>query len=346
MPSEELRKLTEELIIKEKWSDFLKRFIDVLKINMFIVDYEGQAIIPPGQNGDRGRYGGEFLEKTFKFDLSGQKSNLIEGFKTSGSYLESVDSLNLHTFAIPVKADKGRIIAYMIAGPVILNKRDSTEFYIDRSQRLGLDYADFLGVIQEVRVVSFVSIKAILDLLSEVVRDIVQLNLEKKTLHQKRFDKNILPKEIVDAAKGLYSKIHLDELLITILDTALNLTQAECGSIMFLDEKSHKLSIKVSRGIDETFVRKARIKVGEGVAGMAADKNESFMISGVKAESRIKPFLKRPEIKQAAVIPLSAKDKVFGVLNIHTKKENGHIFETEEKLHNFSRLISAAITSL
>src|SRR3989338_6637382 len=289
--------LKDELIgDKDKWFDFLRRFVDVLRINIFIVDEEGRMLIPPYRNGGR-MYGGEFLASTFNFDFSGKKSEFWKKFEKTGPYLEAKDVFDFRVFAIPLVVDKDHALAHIIVGPVILTKRLESEEYLKIANQLNLKNDRLWDVISEIRVISFVAIKGILDLLSVVFKDVVELNLEKKRLYATRFNRKILPKEISDAAQEMYMDIHLDELLVTILDMALNLTKDECGSIMVLDEKSGELTIKVSRGLGEGEVRRAPLKLGEGISGLSAQENVSFVISGGKVDSRIQHLLKRPEIK-------------------------------------------------
>jgi len=348
MDDSQKRKLLEDLVARDKWSDFLRRFVDVLKINIFVVDFQGHLLIPPCLDGDRPKFGSSFLGTSFAFDFTAQKSNLIEKFQKTGHYWEAKDPFDLCAYAIPIRTRNGtdETIAYMVVGPVILNKKDDVTHYRAVASTLALDVDETLDAINEIRVASFVSIKSILDLLSGVVKDIVELGVEKKKLHQKRFRKEILPKELSDIAQDLYAAIKLDELLVTILDAALGLTGAESGSIMFLDESKKELSIKVSRGIEKSIARKAHQKVGEGLAGIAVKENESFMISGTKGDNRIRHLLKRPDIFQSAVIPLSSQNRVFGVLNLHTKNREGKILENENNLQHFSKLISTAIHSI
>lgn len=335
----------DQLMDKDKWFDFLRRFVDVLRINVFIVDQEGRMLIPPYRNGER-RYGSDFLATTFGFDFSGRKSEFWKRFEKSGAYLEAKDAFDFRVFAIPVIVDKNEPLAYAIVGPVILNKRLEMDEYVNIANRVNLKNDQFLDIVNEVRVVSFVAIKGILDLLSEVIKDVIELNLEKKRLHETRFNREILPKEVSDAAQEMYADIHLDELLVTILDVALSLTKAECGSIMILDEKTGELSIKVSRGLVDDEVKRARLKLGEGISGLSAKENISFVISKDKPDNRIQHLLKRPEIKESVVMPLSVKNRVFGVLNLHTKNEEARIETGLENLQHISKLISTAIRSI
>jgi transcriptional regulator with GAF, ATPase, and Fis domain len=229
---------------------------------------------------------------------------------------------------------------------VILNRRWENEDYENMANRLHIGLEGLMDQILEIRVVSFVSMKAILDLLSKVIKDIVDLNVEMKQLHKRKYNKEIFSREIAETAKDLYATIHLDELLITILDVALNLTQAECGSIMLLDSKTGDLAVKVSRGMDEDVAQGARTRIGEGISGIAASENTSFVITGREGDSRIKPYLKRPGIKQSMVVPLSTQNRVFGVLNLHTQNPDGQISANVGNLEHLSKLISTAIHSI
>ncbi len=343
---EYLSHLQDRLIIKNKWADFLRRFIDVLRINIFVVDHAGKMLVPPYRDSLNRGYGVEFLTGSFNFDFTGQEYNMMEDFIQHGPYLEAKDPFDFHVFAIPVKADIDKTIAYLIVGPVILNKRWDNEDYENMASRLHVEFEDLIDRILEIRVVSFVSMKAILDLLAKVVKDIVDLNLEMKRLHKKRYNKEMFSREIAETAKDLYATIHLDELLITILDVALNLTQAENGSIMLLDERTGELAVKVSRGMPEEIAQSARVKVGQGIAGIAAQENTSFVISGREGDSRISHLLKRSSIKQSMIVPLSAQNRVFGVLNLHTEKAGGKISANVGNLEHLSKLISTAIHSI
>ena len=68
---------------------------------------------------------------------------------------------------------------------------------------------------------------------------------------------------------------------MTLLDVALKMTNTECGSIMVVDqEKQGDLTIKVSRGLNEERVKNTRVRIGEGIAGLAAKENKPFVIHG------------------------------------------------------------------
>jgi len=229
----------------------------------------------------------------------------------------------------------------MIIGPVVLNKRLSGADYEAMAEKYGCDKAEALNELGGIRVISNVMINSILDLLSEIVRDNIELSLRKKELHKIKTDSGALSEEFKEAAQEIYSTVYLDELLATLLDVALKMTNAECGSIMVRD--AEQLTVKASRGLDSQEAQGARTKLGEGIAGIAAKENTSFVIHGTEGDNRIKHFLKRPDIKEALVMPLEDKSRVFGVLNLHTKREGGKIEGNLNNLQYLSKLLSSAL---
>ncbi|MCR4336234.1 MAG: GAF domain-containing protein [Candidatus Omnitrophica bacterium] len=337
----------EEFIDKQKWTELLKRFADVLRINVLLTNPQGRILATPSGEGDlpQERYGGEFLTTSFKLDFSGQNSSFLKNFQPYDSYLEIKDFFDLYVFTIPCKMEN-EIIAYLLVGPVILNKRQDSEVYLKTANQFSVDLPHLSEKIHELRIVSFIAIKTILDLLAEVIKDLLQLGVEKKRLHEKRFQKEILSKEMAETAQDLYTTIHLDELLITALDIASQLTGAEYGSIMLLDELQQELSIKVSKGMEKSISQNVKIKIGERIAGLAAQENRTFILSKEPSEERLKKYFEKPEIQQAIVMPLSTEGRVVGVLNLHTKKENQNLEANLHHLKHISELVSTAIHNI
>ena len=340
MSSKEFRQLAREVINKEKWWDMLSRFIEVLRVNIFVVDNHGLVILPPEER----RYGGQLLtNKALKFDLLSDSIDIGKQFEPHGMFFESCNNYNLSCFAIPIKIEGGQIIAYMVIGPVILNKRLSGSDYETMAEEYRCDKSELLSELGGIRVISNVMISSILDLLSEIVRDNIELSLKKKELNQIRADSEGKNAEFTKTAKEIYSTVYFDGLLATLLDVALKMTNAECGSIMVQDAGQDEMTIKVSRGINTQATQNTKIKLGEGIAGIAAQENTSFVICGTEGDNRIKKYLKRPDIKEALVMPLSNDKKVFGVLNLHTKKEGGKIKKSFNNIKYLSELLSSAL---
>lgn len=334
------QQLAREIIRRDKWWDILSRFIDVLRINIFMVDSKGLVILPP----DESKYGGRFTaDHSLGFDLLLDSSNIIKNFEDKGQYLESINRYDLHSFAIPIVVESKTVIAYMIVGPVILNRKMDTAEYESWALKYGANPKDLVNEIHELRVVSNVMIGSILDLLSEIVRDNIDLSIKEKELDQMKLSREMFPVSGKNnAAQEIYSAVRLDELLITLLDVALKMTNTESGSIMVLDDKQKDLMIKVSRGLNAERIEKSKSKMGEGIAGLAAKENQTFFIEGQSTDNRIAHLLKRSDIKESLVLPLQSKGKVFGVLNVSTRTNESKIKDNLDNLQYLAKLLSSA----
>lgn len=337
------RQLAIKIINKEKWWDILSRFIDVLHINIFIVDRKGLTILPP----EEGKYGGRLLtDRSMRFHPAKEPDDFLKKFEQYGHYLEYTSHLNLHQFAIPIDINgEGGPLGYMIAGPVILNKRLENSEYEALTRGLDIPSRDLINEINGLRVVSNVMMNSILDLLYEIVKNNIELSCVKSEIYKKEGGKEGFPEKIREAANDLYSTVCLDELLVTLLDLALKMTNTEYGSIMIVDqEKQGDLTIKVSRGLKEEWVKNTRVRIGQGIAGLAAKEHKPFVIHGQQGgDNRIKPFLQRPEIQHSLVMPLMVKRRIFGVLNLHTREPHCNIENNIENLQYLSNLLSSVI---
>lgn len=338
---EELRRqLCEQVIRKDKWWDLLSRFIDVLRINLFVVDYNGRMVLPPEPQ----KYGGKLLlEKALRFDCLEKLADIPKHFVRQGSFWEARHRYDLTVYAIPIEVRK-QTIAYVVAGPVRWHKAGGRQIEA-WAEALEVDTAALTGELNELRVVSHVMINSILDLLAEMIHNHVELTLRELKNGEPHLEEE--PAAWEEAALGnvadeIYSDVRLDELLVTLLDVALKMTETEAGSIMVLDETDQSLTIKVSKGLASRYAQKGRTKLGEGIAGIAAAEKKPFLIEGQKGDSRIQHLLKRPGIKKSLVMPLEVRDRIFGVLNLHTNKAADRITDNLDNLQYLTRLLSSA----
>ena len=330
-----------QIINNNKLNQILKNFIDVLRINIFLINTQGHTILVPKTD-----YFGSKILASSSVGIN-KKENILFKFKKEGDYLRYQDSFDLEYFAIPINSENTQI-AYMIIGPVILNKKLEKLEYEKRAKNCKINIDEFSEFIDELRVVSFINLKTILDLLSEVSKYTVQINLKNQKLNIKRQHGTILTKTITDLAKDINESIDLDELLVPLLEMSLAMTQTECGSIMIINPETKELTIRVSRGIPEERILHTKQKVGEGIAGIAASENITFFISNQQENNRIDHLLKRPEIKTSIILPIQNQSKqTMGVLNLHTKKENIRLAENKDDvIRKLNNLTTAAIQGI
>jgi len=339
MDNNHIRRLGLQVINKDKWWDMLSRFIDVLRINIFLVDGEGHFILPP----DRHRFGGKLLtQKNLGFDLL-QQTDFLKQFVPVGNFLESENRYGLRCYAVAVKAAAKETIGFLIVGPVVVNKRQERCAYAQAAKDLGADADELIGELNELRVVSNMMIKSILELLNEILRDHIEMALkEQQTSQAPANGTEAFTRDLDRVAKEIYASVAIDEILVTLLDVALKMTGAQAGSIMITDKEKGRLTIKASRGLSDEAAQGASVKLGEGICGIAAQENASFVIKGQQGDNRIKHLLKRADIKESLVIPIASKEGVIGVMNLSNSQREVNFDTNMENLRYLTTLVSSA----
>ena len=324
---------------KDQWWDILSDLIDVLRINIFVMDADGRLLLPP----DERRYGGQLLtDPAYKLHLFQGTQNFLNRFEPFDQYLEYTDPLDYRIYAVPINYDKGSAPAYVLVGPVILNRLHKTEDYTYLAEQIGSNVNELLGLMREVRTVSNLMLKSILDLLAKIIRRNTELQTREREM-EAQMDQQHVSKILQKEARDIYSAVCVDELLVSLLDIALKLTDMENGSIMVFDEVQKHLMVRVAKGLSAKKIEEIKVKRGEGIAGLAVEGKETFIINDKEKPNRIAHFLQRPAIKESIVMPLMHNEHAYGVLNLHTYKETSRVGEQMENLRYLAKLISAAL---
>ncbi len=288
--------ILERITNSRKLEGILLNFIDVLRINILIVDTKGNPVLVPKTNGlgfhGASQWGVLRYLGTAEF---------LPKFQSEGNYLKYADSFGFQTIAIPIAILGMDPIGFMIVGPVILNKQLEVAQYEAIVQKQGLNFPNFLDCLTEVRVLSFNSLQSTLDLLFELSKYALKVN----------------HKELTQPVQSIFT---------SLLDLSMALTQAECGSIMLLNNITKELNILTFKGIDLQKIQNIPMKLGDGVAGLAVQEKEPFVINEGQSNNRIDHLLKKPELKCSLIVPIIKNDnEVLGVMNISTRQDSSRL---------------------
>jgi len=120
---------------------------------------------------------------------------------------------------------------------------------------------------------------------------------------------------ISSATSGLWD---LDAILDIALDTVLEIVNATTGGILLFREQNRKLSYRVYRGLSAKYVEQMEMSLGEGVAGRVAQTEAPIVLEDISRDTRAAhPDLVSTEGLGGFIsVPLKAKDRVVGVMNI------------------------------
>ena len=125
---------------------------------------------------------------------------------------------------------------------------------------------------------------------------------------------------IHELSSASYSHKLNEELYEPVLENACNLIKANRGSIMLFDEKTQTLNIIASKGISAEVIASTRLKIGEGVAGMAFQSGKIISTEDPTQENGYVGYIGAPEQREPFVaVPIKTRKKVLGVLNLHVE---------------------------
>lgn len=153
-------------------------------------------------------------------------------------------------------------------------------------------------------------VKAIVELRRDVT---AERELETQVL--RRHHQLLALSHISSAVSGLRD---LDAVLRIALDNVLEIINGAVGGILLVDENTGTLRYRVYRGLSPQYTERVRVSVGSGIAGRVAQSGEPILLEDISKDPRVaNPDLISAEgVRGFVSIPLKAKDKVLGVMNI------------------------------
>jgi signal transduction histidine kinase len=120
------------------------------------------------------------------------------------------------------------------------------------------------------------------------------------------------------ALSGLWD---LDAILGVGLDSALDIMNGTVGEILLIDEQTQILTRRVHRGLSKEFVETIRLGLGEGVTGSVAQSGKAVLLEDISSDQRVahRELVLAEGLKAFICVPLRARDKVLGVLNVASR---------------------------
>lgn len=143
---------------------------------------------------------------------------------------------------------------------------------------------------------------------------------------------------IQELGKAINSSLDLDSVLNYFIDMTTRITDSDRATLMLYNDVTGELYVEVSRGFDESGIKDIRLKIGEGVAGRAAEMRRPLKVdnTGKCDDYKELPKISRKSDLTLISAPLVNKDNLVGVINcerVLTKKgpftiENLDLLET------------------
>ena len=148
-----------------------------------------------------------------------------------------------------------------------------------------------------------------------------------------------------DVAKALTSSLNLDSILQTIMEKMAEYFRPDTWSLLMVDEEKDELYFAIAVGAAAEVLAKARLKVGEGIAGWVAKHGQALIVPDVQNDPRFSARLDeitRLQTHSVICVPLRSKHRVLGVIQL----VNANVGLSEQELFFLQALCDYAAISI
>jgi GAF domain-containing protein len=138
--------------------------------------------------------------------------------------------------------------------------------------------------------------------------------------------------------------LDLNTVLREALDKVMEVMKVEAGMVLLVNEHG-ELIPAIYRGLPQEIAEMSPpMKVGEGLSGKVVQSGEPMVLDDVSADPKAMTARVRGEgLKAWASVPLTAKDRVLGTLDISTRKERTFTPQDVQLLSSIGSQLGVAI---
>jgi two-component system phosphate regulon sensor histidine kinase PhoR len=115
--------------------------------------------------------------------------------------------------------------------------------------------------------------------------------------------------------RSITSSLDLDSVLSAVVDAAVELTGAEEGSLLLVDESTGELYMRAARNFQEEFVRTFRLPIKDSLAGSVIRTGQPVLLDE-KTPQKIKTSYL---VQSLLYVPLQIQGHIFGVLGVDNR---------------------------
>ena len=133
----------------------------------------------------------------------------------------------------------------------------------------------------------------------------------------------------LEVADVVNTTLDLETTLRRVAELVRKVIDYEIFAILLLNEKTQELRFRFQSGYPREFAERARVKVGEGVTGRAAQSREAVLVDDVTKEDAYIAAI--PNVRSELAIPLIVKNRVIGVIDLEAN-EPAYFTEDHKRL--------------
>lgn len=136
-----------------------------------------------------------------------------------------------------------------------------------------------------------------------------------------------------------------DELMQLIVDRSTEAMQAEVCSLYLIDRDGAGLTLAATNGVDKQHVGVARLRIGEGITGLAAQKRRPIVSVDLRNDPRCAWIrgVDHARFSSMVAVPLLVRDRVVGALNVKTTERREFRRDETRRLATIAALLAGVV---
>lgn len=146
---------------------------------------------------------------------------------------------------------------------------------------------------------------------------------------------------LLEVADAVNTTLDLNTLLQRVAEMLRRIIDYEIFAILLLNEKTQELRIRFQVGHPPEVAERICIKVGQGVTGQAVQRREAVLVNDMTTEQNV--INVTPGVRSELAVPLIAKNKVIGVIDVEADQPGAFNEEHKRLLTLFASRIAAGI---
>jgi sigma-B regulation protein RsbU (phosphoserine phosphatase) len=134
---------------------------------------------------------------------------------------------------------------------------------------------------------------------------------------------------LLEVADVVNTTLDLDTTLRRVAELVRKVIDYKIFAILLLNEKTQELRFRFQVGYSREVAERMKIKMGEGVTGIAAQRREAILVHDVSQDERYISAV--PNVRSELAVPLIVKNRLIGVIDIESPFPN-HFTEEHKRL--------------
>ena len=138
---------------------------------------------------------------------------------------------------------------------------------------------------------------------------------------------------LMDVSAAISATLDLDVALQRVMDRAVQILNAEAGSLLLMDRYGKELTFEVVLGPSGADLQGVKTKVGTGIVGTVAQSGQPLIVNNVRTDPRFNiAFDEATEFhtRDILCVPMITREQVVGVIEV-INKNDGTVFSQEDQ---------------